>query len=329
MTKESKQQLIDLYRMMLEIRLCEESFVAPINTREILCPVHLYTGQEAVAAGICCHLNPDDYIFSNHRSHGHYLAKGGDLKKLIAEVYCKEKGCSRGRGGSMHVYDLEAGMMGSAPIVAGTISLALGAALASRIRKDNRVSITFLGDGATGEGVLYESLNYAALKKLPIIFVCENNYYSTHLPISEIRVSDQIYKVAQPFGVKTHRVDGNDVLAVSDVAREAVSLCREGQGPVFIEAMTYRMRGHVGPDDNIQGTHTDIRPKEEIEQWRLKDPLTRFEKYLVENNVCTQAYLSDIQECLQKEIEEAHHEACQDAFPDSKEIAKYVFRENT
>jgi len=320
------KQIIDLYRMMLRIRMCEESLVAPIEKREILCPAHLYTGEEAVATGVCAHLNHSDTIFSNHRSHGHYLAKGGDFKKIIAEIYCKENGCSRGRGGSMHVYDTSVGMMGSAPIVAGTISLALGSALASRIRKDNCVSVTFLGDGATGEGVLYESLNFAALKNLPVIFVCENNYYSTHLHISEIRVSDQIYKVAEPFGVKTHRVDGNDVLAVSKIAEEAVSLCREGKGPVFIEALTYRMRGHVGPDDNIQGTHTDIRPKEEIEQWREKDPISRLEKHIFAHDICSQSYLDDIKECLQKEIDEAHEEARSSVFPDEKEINQYVFR---
>lgn len=314
-----------LYEMMLRIRLCEESFVPLILDKTIRCPAHLYTGEEAVAVGVCAHLKKTDYIFSNHRSHGHYLAKGGNLPKMVAELYCKESGCSRGRGGSMHVYDPEVGMMGAAPIVAGTISLALGAALASSIRKDKRVAVTFFGDGATGEGVLCESLNYAALKKLPIIFVCENNFYSTHLPIAEIRVSDRIYKLAEPFGMPTHRVDGNDVLAVSKVAEKAVAQCRKGQGPVFIEAVTYRMRGHVGPDDNIQGTHTDIRPKKEIEWWRKKDPLVNFEKKLLQKKICSQSEIEKMKNRLHKEIEAAHAAARKAAFPQSKELYRYVF----
>jgi acetoin:2,6-dichlorophenolindophenol oxidoreductase subunit alpha len=176
----SKKLLKNLYKRMILIRICEESFVEPILSDEVRCPCHLYSGEEAVATGICASLTDRDYIFGNHRSHGHYLAKGGGLKELVAEIYCRESGCSCGRGGSMHLIDPEKGVLGVAPIVAGTVSLALGAALASSIRRDDRVTVSFFGDGATGEGVLYESLNFAALKKLPIIFVCENNLYATH-----------------------------------------------------------------------------------------------------------------------------------------------------
>jgi len=172
MKKYSKDFLCDLYKTMGRIRYCEESLVDPILSGEIKCPVHLYSGEEAIAVGVCAALEKNDYIFGNHRSHGHYIAKGCDLKALFAEVFGKEAGCSRGRGGSMHLIDPENGMMGSAPIVAGTISLALGGALSSQIRDDKRVTVSFFGDGATNEGVLFESLNFAALKKLPIIFVC-------------------------------------------------------------------------------------------------------------------------------------------------------------
>ena len=288
---DSVDVLMNLYRTMLRIRLCEESFVDPILSKEIRCPVHLCTGQEAVAAGICTALEKEDYIFGNHRSHGHFLAKGGKMRDLVAEVYCRETGCSRGRGGSMHLIDPSVGMMGSAPIVAGTIPLALGAALAANIRKDGRVAVSFFGDGATGEGVLCESLNFAALKKLPILFVCENNFYSTHLPISEIRVSQKIYELGIPFGELSHRIDGNDVLEVHDAARKAVDLCRRGKGPVFLECLTYRMHGHVGPNDNIQGVQTDIRPPEEIEKWRRKDPIKRLERYLLKKKVASRKKL--------------------------------------
>ncbi len=305
----------DLYRAMVRIRVCEESFVEPILAREILCPVHLYTGQEAVAAGVCAALSKEDYIFGNHRSHGHYLAKGGGMRELVAEVYCRETGCSRGWGGSMHLVDPSVGMMGSAPIVAGTVSLALGAALASKIRGDGRVAVSFFGDGASGEGVLCESLNFAALERLPLLFVCENNLYSTHLPIDEIRVSRKIFELGIPFGVTSRRVDGNDALAVHEAARKAVSMCRKGKGPVFLECLTYRMRGHVGPDDNIQGTHTDIRPPAEVEKWRRKDPIRRIERHILRNRVASREELAEIRAEAEAEVREAHDFARRSPFP--------------
>jgi acetoin:2,6-dichlorophenolindophenol oxidoreductase subunit alpha len=321
----SNDLLMELYRSMLRIRLCEERFVDPITTREILCPVHLCSGEEAIATGVCSALEKNDYILGNHRSHGHYLAKGGNLKKMVAEVFCRETGCSRGRGGSMHLIDPEVGMLGSAPIVAGTISMALGAALASSIRGDGRVAVSFFGDGATGEGVLCESLNFAALKKLPIIFVCENNLYSTHLAIDEIRVNRQIYQLGKPFGEKCYRVDGNDVIKVHEQARRAVDLCRHGEGPVFLECLTYRQHGHVGPDDNVQGTHTDIRPPAEIVRWLKKDPIKRMEKYLLKKAAMSSLMLKEIRANVEQEVAEAFDFATRSPFPDHQEVARYVF----
>lgn len=312
---------------MMTIRLCEESLVGPILKKEILTPCHLYSGQEAVATGVCASLNETDYIFGSHRSHGHYLAKGGSLKALVAEVYCRETGCSKGRGGSMHVVAPEAGMMGSAPIVAGTISLAIGVALVSQIRKDGRITVSFFGDGATGEGVLFESLNFAALKKLPIIFACENNYYSTHLPVAEHRPDRKISDIGKSFGVKSFRVDGNDVLKVYETAHKAVHSCREGNGPVFIEFSTYRLRGHVGPSDNIQGNHTDIRPKEEVEKWKKRDPIKRFKTYLIRNKKFDSKYLEKIDHEIAEEVKAAHEFAKQSPYPDPKELTRYVFKE--
>ncbi len=175
MKQYPKKFLLDLYRQMVRIRVCEESFVEPILRKEILCPVHLYSGEEAIAVGVCAALKKEDYVFGTHRSHGHYLAKGGSLKELVAEVYCKETGCAKGRGGSMHILAPEVGMMGAAPIVAGTISLAMGAALAASIRHEERIAVSFFGDGAAGEGVLCEAINFAALHCLPLLLVCENN----------------------------------------------------------------------------------------------------------------------------------------------------------
>lgn len=323
----SKDFLTEIYRSMLRIRVCEEGFVEPILSREILCPVHLCSGEEAVAVGVCAALNKEDYVLGNHRSHGHYLAKGGDLNEMIAEIYCKETGCSKGRGGSMHLIDPSVGMLGSAPIVAGTISLALGAALASSIRGDDRVAVSFFGDGATGEGVLCESLNFAALRKLPIIFVCENNFYSTHLSIDEIRVSREIYQLGKVFGERSYRVDGNDVIQVYELASRAAEMCRKGEGPVFIECLTYRQRGHVGPDDCIQGAHTDIRPPAEVAEWMEKDPIKVMKDKLLGTHGFTEEVIESIQESVNVEVAKAVVFARESSFPDKKGVMRDVFSE--
>lgn len=320
-----REFLVGLYRTMLRMRICEESFVAPILAREVRCPVHLYSGQEAVATGVCAALETRDYVFGSHRSHGHYLAKGGDLGKMVAEIYCKSTGCARGRGGSMHVIDTSAGMMGAAPIVAGTISLAVGAAYAASVRGEPSISVSFFGDGATGEGVLYESMNLASVLNLPVLFVCENNLYSTHLPIRECRKLEEVHQVSEPFGIPAHRVDGNDVLAVYEVAENAVKQCRSGRGPVFIEALTYRMRGHVGPDDNIQGSHIDIRPPEEIARWRDRDPIEKLRALLLGEWGISEAELARLNADLSTEVEAAVSEARTASFPGREELAYHVF----
>jgi TPP-dependent pyruvate/acetoin dehydrogenase alpha subunit len=323
----SGEFLIKLYATMVRLRICEDSFIEPIINGEIRCPVHLYSGQEAIATGVCLALSAKDYVFGTHRSHGHYLARGGDMRELIAEIYGKETGCSRGRGGSMHIISPEIGMVGSAPIVAGLISLALGAALASKIRRDNRVTVSFFGDGAACEGVFYESLNFAALKRLPIIFACENNFYATHMPIRDCRPENNIFKIGKPFGIQSHRIDGNDVLKVYEVSKNAIGLCRKGRGPVLIEFITYRLRGHVGPDDNIQGTHTDIRSKEELEKWRKMDPVKKFEKFLIKNRILGKEELRRISREAEEEVKEAHRYAKMSSYPKPEELVKYVFKE--
>lgn len=315
-----------LYKAMLRIRLCEESIVEPILKREVLCPCHLYSGQEAIAAGLGASLHERDYVFSNHRSHGHFLAKGGSMAGMFAEIYGRETGCSRGRGGSMHLIDPGVGMLGSAPIVSGTISLAIGAALAGKIRQEDRVAVTFFGDGATGEGVLYEALNFAALMKLPVIFVCENNYYATHMPVRDCRVTNNIHKIADPFCIDKAEVDGNDVLKVYEAGRKAVEKCRNGEGPFFLECLTYRLRGHVGPDDNVQGQHTDIRPPEEVENWRQKDPIMNYEKKLVGQYSFDVDALNKIKMDVAAEVKNAHVSAKNSPYPDRKNVLRYVFK---
>ena len=324
--KYPKGLQLSLLKEMIRIRFCEERFVDPIISEEIKCPVHLYSGQEAIAVGICKNLNKTDYVFGCHRSHGHFLAKGGSMKELVSEVFCRENGCSHGRGGSMHLIDPENGFLGSAPIVGGTISLALGAALASKIRNDKRVVISFFGDGATGEGTLMESLNFAAIKKLPIVFVCENNFYSTHMPIKSIRVDAPIIHLAQAFNIESVQIDGNNVLEVYELTKRLIEICRNDEGPVFIETLTYRQRGHVGPDDNIQGQHTDIRPKEEIKNWIEKDPIMVLKKYLSETYIDIDSEIIKIENEVSKEVDEAFNYAINSNKPKQEELLRYVFK---
>lgn len=326
MKNYSLDLLLSLYKTMLLIRFSEEGMIDPILNHEIICPCHLYSGEEAIAVGICSSLEERDFVFSNHRSHGHFIAKGGTIEKMMAEIYGRESGCSRGCGGSMHLIDSQVGMLGSAPIVAGTISLAVGAALASSIRDDSSVAVVFFGDGATGEGVLYEAMNFASLKKLPIIFVCENNFYATHMPIRDCRVKNIIHDIAEPFCIENDIIDGNDVLKVYEVGKKAIDKCRRGEGPFFLECLTYRLRGHVGPDDNIQGTHTDIRPKKEIDEWREKDPITRFERYLLANQLLKIDHIENIKREIVKEISDAHTYAKNSAYPEKNDLMSYVFK---
>jgi len=312
-----------LHRMMVRIRVCEECLVQPILDGEVRCPSHLYSGQEAIAASVCACLTDDDYILGTHRSHGHFLAKGGSMEELVAEVFGRETGCSRGRGGSMHLTDPEKGMLGAAPIVGGTISLAVGAALAASIRQQSRISVCFFGDGATGEGVLFESMNFAALRRLPVLFVCENNLYSTHLPIRECRPACDIYGIAFPFGIPSKQVDGNDALAVYDAALQATSICRH-DGPAFLECLTYRQRGHVGPNDNIQGTQTDIRPKEEMQAWLKRDPIVRLESYMAEARGYSRELLKKVWSEAEVEAGAALEFAKSSPAPEPRTLLNYV-----
>ena len=327
--KYEKAFLLSLYRMMIRIRYCEESFVDPILQGIIKCPVHLYSGEEAIATGVSANLEDKDKVFGNHRSHGHFLAKGGQMEALVAEVFCKEMGCARGRGGSMHLIDPTKGFLGAAPIVSGTISLTMGAALGSKIKKDGSVAVSYFGDGAAGEGVLYESLNFASIHKLPMLFVCENNFYATHMPLRETRSSDSIYESASSLGVKASRHDGNDVLEVYETAKEAIDYCRSGNGPVFLEYETYRLRGHVGPDDNIQGDHTDIRPPSEVAEWCQKDPILSFTNRLIESGIVTKNELSQINKDVDAEVVAAHEFTECSLNTNIQELKSYVFKQKS
>jgi len=322
-TDISPATLRSLYIMMLKIRRVEERIAEPLLQREIKCPTHLYIGQEAVATGICANLRKDDYVFSTHRSHGHYIAKGGDINALMAELYGKVTGCSKGRGGSMHLASPDFGLLGSSAIVAGTIPLAVGVALAFSLKGQDTVSVAFFGDGATNEGVFYESLNFASLKKVPVIFVCENNFYSTHMPISACLADTCIYKKAEIFNMPGIKIDGNNVFEVFRAAKRAVEDARHGSGPTLIECMTYRWRGHVGPDFDLD---KGLRSKEELDSWMNRCPIKALEEFLLEHNILSEPEKIKIYEGIDKEVEESIVFARESPYPDETEVLSNVFK---
>jgi|TARA_B100000315_G_scaffold138603_1_gene127670 pyruvate dehydrogenase E1 component alpha subunit len=319
----SSNNLRTMYQTMLRIRLFEEKVGNLIKQNEIVCPCHLYIGQEAVATGVCNALRKDDYVFSSHRSHGHYIAKGGNLNALMAELYGKVTGCSKGRGGSMHLSFPAVGFIGSSAIVAGSISPAVGAALAFSIQKTDSVSVVFFGDGATNEGVWYESLNFAALKKLPIVFVCENNLYSTHVHISDHLADTDIQKKANIFRMRGVQVNGNDVIEVFNVAKKAVRDARRGKGPTLIECMTYRWRGHVGPNDDLE---TGLRSKEELSYWKEKGPIKKLGKLLLDRNFLSKSEFLQIRREVEKEVDESLMFAKKSPFPSENSLLDNVFK---
>lgn len=313
-----------IYTTMLRIRRFEERVADLLaDPSEIICPVHLYIGEEAVAAGVCANLRKDDYVFSTHRSHGHYIAKGGDIKTLMAELYGKATGCSKGRGGSMHLASPDIGFPGSSAIVAGTVPLAVGAALASAIKGKDTVSVAFFGDGAVNEGVWYESLNFSSLRKLPVVFICENNLYSTHMPISACLADTNIYKKAEAFCMPGIRVDGNNVIEVYQTTKKAVERARCGEGPTLIECMTYRWRGHVGSSDDLE---KGLRSKEELNYWMNRCPVEALEKCLSEQGILSEGEIIRIGKEINKGIEEAFTFAKESPYPDENELLHNVFK---
>ncbi len=270
---------LTLLRQMLRIRHFENKIAELYPEQEIRTPVHLCVGQEAIAAGVCAHLRHPDLIFSTHRNHGHCLAKGMDIKKMLAEFYSKKTGCCGGNGGSMHPCDPEHGILGTSAIVGGGIPMAVGAAWAEQMRGKDNIAVTFFGDGATEEGTFHESLNFAALKNIPVIFICENNLYATASPITHRQpAAGSIAAKAKGYGLPGLSIDGNDVTAVYRATAEAVNRARQGAGPTLIEALTFRWFAHVGPVDDTESGH---RSAAELASWKERCPIQRFRKYLL------------------------------------------------
>jgi len=311
------------YYEMLRIRKVEEKIAELYPKQEMRCPVHLCIGQEAIAVGVCAHLSRDDYMLGGHRSHGHYLAKGGNLKAMMGELYGKVTGCSQGKGGSMHLVDLSVGFLGTAPIVASTIPIAVGAAFGSVMRGDPRVTVVFFGEGATEEGAFHESLNFAALKKLPVVFVCENNLYSVYSPLS-VRQPEgrEVFWLAQGHGIESYQGDGNDIFEVYRLAGRAVRKARQGQGPTFLEFKTYRWREHCGPNyDNDLGYRTD----REFQEWKRRCPVERLRSYLRREGLLGDLEMNRMSRELETEIEDAVAFAKESPFPEETLLMAHIY----
>jgi len=307
-----------LYKSLYRIRRVEEEVARVYPTDKIKSPVHLSIGQEAVSVGVCEALRPEDVVFGTYRSHAYYLAKGGDLKAMIAEQYGKITGCAKGKGGSMHLVDVAHGVMGASAVVGTTIPHAVGYAYALKLQRKSSIVVSFFGDGATDEGVFHESLNFAALKAVPLIFVCENNFYAIHTHISRRQKKpDNLIQRVSTYGIPAERIDGNDVLKIYERVSAAAQALRNGQpGPFFFECLTYRWKEHVGPGEDY---HLGYRSREEAEPWIANDQVKR----LAELVPATER--QRIQAQVEAEIQEAFAFAEASPFPESDELLTDVF----
>ncbi len=321
-TRADVRLLKELYLRMLRIRAIEESIATRYSEQEMRCPVHLSIGQEGPAVGVCVALKTDDYVMSTHRSHGHYLGKGGNLKSMLAEFYGRAAGCSVGKGGSMHLIDMKVGFLGATPIVGSTIAIATGVAFGVRLRAEKRVVVSFFGEGSTEEGVFHEAMNFASLKKLPIVFVCENNLYSVYSPLSVRQPVRPLAALARAHAMRAMKGDGNDVLATFRLAEAAVKYARSGAGPVFLELDTYRWREHCGANfDNDLGYRTEA----EFQKWKKRDPLTRCEKKLFVDKAFKAGELESVKSRFQVEIDEAFQYAKSCPYPDKSELMTQIY----
>ena len=318
------EKLLTIYHDMLRIREVQLRIESLYNLDEMKTPIHLCIGQEAIAVGVCAVLQKEDYIASNHRGHGHYLAKGGDLKALIAELYCKKTGCSKGYGGSMHLIDISAGHLGSSSIVGGGVPIGTGLSLSIKMKGNNRVCAIFFGDGAADEGVLYESINFAMLKKLPAIYILENNQWSVCSHVSARQAGENIFHQASSDLLFTRKIDGNDVLKVYEAAYQAVKRARNGLGPSFIECQTYRILGHAGcRSQDPKG----YRSREEIKSWEKRCPVTNFATLLRKEGLLTEDKCYAIKQQIESEINDAFAFAIESPLPTEKDLHKDLFCE--
>ncbi|MEM2419923.1 MAG: pyruvate dehydrogenase (acetyl-transferring) E1 component subunit alpha [Candidatus Bathyarchaeia archaeon] len=315
----SKEKLVEMYRLMVKIRLFEEKVFELYAENLVPGTIHLYTGQEAVAVGVCSALRKDDYITSTHRGHGHCIAKGADVKRVMAEILGKKTGYCKGKGGSMHIADFSIGMLGATAVVGAGIPIAAGAGLSIKLRGTDQVVACFFGDGASNQGTFHEGINMAAIWSLPVIFVCENNLYAMGTRQSMVMRIENIADRAAAYGIPGVVVDGNDVLAVYEATLKAAERARKGEGPTLIECKTYRHRGHSRVDP------AKYRPREEVEAWLVKDPIKRFREKILGLNVLTETEIQQIDREEAAEIEEAVRYAMESPYPAPEEALEDVY----
>ena len=317
----AEADLLDMLEKMHLLRAFDERVSERCKRGEIPGLIHLGMGEEAVAVGVCAAIKPNDKMTGTHRAHGHFLAKGGDPKAFMAELYGKQTGCCRGKGGSMHLVDLECGFLGANGVVGAGLPIAVGAALGQRILDDDFVTVCFFGDGANNQGTFHESLNLASVWNLPVVFICENNEYgisqSIHAQQKVPHVSDRAASYLMPARI----VDGNDVLEVYTAVSEAVAAARSGQGPTLLECKTYRTSGHY------EGDAAHYRSKEEVDEWKRKDPILRLEQRLMQSGVLTEQSRDRIKGRVWMVVEEATEYAVASRYPSAEEATSHVFAE--
>ncbi|MHB1295362.1 MAG: thiamine pyrophosphate-dependent dehydrogenase E1 component subunit alpha [Anaerolineae bacterium] len=318
----SPAEALSMLQVMWRIRRCEEQVVRAYAAGNIPGGCHTYIGEEAVAAGVIAHLRTDDAVFSTHRGHGHALAKGLAPKRMLAEVFGKATGCTGGRGGSMHLFEPEVGFYGSSGIVGPAITMATGMAYAFRLASTDRVAVAFFGDGASNNGSFHEGINMAGAWDLPVIYVCENNMYATEIPFRQISRSPSVAARGVALGIPGIEVDGNDALAVWEVAREAVARARAGNGPTLIECHTYRTRAHSeGMRD------TGYRTQEEVDAWKQRDPIQLLQKALVASGLITEEQAKEADAQAKKDAADAAAFAAQSPWPEPSTLTNHLYAE--
>jgi pyruvate dehydrogenase E1 component alpha subunit len=314
-----KEKTVEIYRKMLKIRLFEEKVFELYGQNLVPGTIHLYAGEEAVAVGVCENLRKDDYIVSTHRGHGHCIAKGASLDRTMAEIMGKETGYCKGKGGSMHIADFSVGMLGATAVVGAGIPIATGAGLSIKLRKTDQVVACFFGDGASNQGTFHEGINMAAIWKLPVLYVCENNLYAMGTRQTQVMAIRDVAKRAVAYGIPGITVDGNDALAVYKAAQEAVERARSGEGSTLIECKTYRQKGHSRWDPAA------YRPKEEVEDWLKRDPIRRMKKHLLDAKCLSEAEVAGIEKEVENAVERAVEFAVGSPYPKPEEALEDVY----
>jgi pyruvate dehydrogenase E1 component alpha subunit len=322
--RHSADELRRLYRSMLRIRRVEEEIERRYHQDLMKTPIHLVIGQEATSAGCAAALARTDLVYASHRTHGHYLAKGGDLKAMLCEMHCRANGCAGSRGGSMHLIDPGVGVAGTSAIVGGAVPIAVGAALAAQLKGEARVAVAFVGDATTEEGVMSESLNFSALKQVPVVFVCENNFYSVQSPLATRQPPRDLTAWAEAHGVPSCAVDGMNVLAVHEAAVRAVERARSGLGPSFIEAKVYRFRAHGGAGDD---SRTGYRDEAERAAWEPYCPIEMFGQYLRAAGMLDAAAVTAMEREIADETADAFEFALASPNPTEEHLYRHVYAE--